>query len=299
MAVVMLLVEDSASLDFLIRHKSSGKYVHPYYSDVEIPNNDELVLYHGFQDHIHMTFDIVENEWGYIRHVESGKVFHPYYGLTEDNTHVVLHSDHQPWALFAFDQVNNHIVHRESGKFIHPYWGESNPNDNTPLVLHHDINANMEFTLVDLNGPTEEVFPYGDAEIIGEWKLVFSVENSLATHTETYEVTLGKSETESETASIKFAWESNASAQMLFAQMSTSASLSNEIQQSSSETWTVEAKKTDSIEVVAGQTVATWQKCFIGRNLGHTAVHQSPMLADTEGPHIKPGESANTKYRFI
>ncbi|CAL4234804.1 unnamed protein product, partial [Meganyctiphanes norvegica] len=116
----------------------------------------------------------------------------------EDQTNVVLHSDRKPWPYFALDQVNNRIINH-GGKYIHPYTGHAVPEDNTPVVLHGDVHENMEFKLVSTSNPDEEVYPYGDATIVGDWYLVYSVENPLATHTSTYQVTVGKSESESTT----------------------------------------------------------------------------------------------------
>ena len=98
---------------FMIKHKMSGKYIHPFKSNEWIPDDDHLVLYQGYQSHMYMTFDSIDDEWGYIRHIDSGKIFHPQGGgmTPSDQTNVVLYDDNKPWAYFALDQYNNHIVH--------------------------------------------------------------------------------------------------------------------------------------------------------------------------------------------
>jgi len=290
-AALLFLVEASSEY-FHIRHKMSGgvlcddNYVRIY--------NDDTPSY------CQWYFESVDGEWGYITNGWSGDHITPdsYSMSPSDGTYLRLWSGHHPYQRFALDQVNNRIIHY-GGKYIHVEGDAAEPERGAYAVLFGNVNAMMEFELTKPGNPDEIVYPYGDATISGDWVLVFSVENALATHEYTVEAMIGKSETDSITSSFQFVWEGSAGAQFWFAQMSTSASLSNQIEQSSAQTWTVEVKVTNKITVAAGASVATWQKHFYGEQLGHKAVHQSNIFQDTEGPGIKPGDDLNDGYYFI
>ncbi|CAL4060951.1 unnamed protein product, partial [Meganyctiphanes norvegica] len=204
------------------------------------------------------------------------------------NVAVELHGTLCPWELFAIDQVNNVIVHK-GGKYIHPLGGSAYPPDDTNIVLHEHKHNRMEFQLVNPFDTTEVVYPYGKVKVSGEWRLVFSVKKPLAAHTQTITVKQGYSKTHSIEGTVKFGWEFSSNAEVGIAKIFFSASvsvshtlsLSAEIKQSSSSTWTSEINTTYRVEVNKGKTVAVWQRVFIGEQLGHRAVYQSNMYADT------------------
>lgn len=292
-SALLLLVEASSEI-FWIRHKMSGALLSVDPSDYTVHT-----MRTAYAESL-WYFEIVDGEWGYLtnnyyeEHMSpSSRSMSP-----SEDTEVRLWSGDHPYQRFALDQVNNRIIHY-GGKYLHPVGDTAEPADYTPIHLFGNVNDMMEFEFIDPWSPDEIFLPYGDATISGDWVLVFSVENPLATHTYKVEVSIGKSVSESTSSSFQFVWEASAGAQAWFAQMSTSTSLTNQIEQSSSQTWTTEVVETYEITVIAGQPVATWQKHFYGEQLGHKALHQSNMFHDTEGPHIKPGDDVDAGYYFI
>ncbi|WAR15773.1 LEC-like protein, partial [Mya arenaria] len=99
---------------FLIKHRSSGKFFHPYGGNSNPDDGTAVVLHSSIHERMHWRFCKVTNKWGYIEHVASGKCIHPRSGhkTLENETGLVIHSDRHSGALFALDGKNDHIIHK-------------------------------------------------------------------------------------------------------------------------------------------------------------------------------------------
>lgn len=234
---------------FLIKHRSSGSFIHPYLGGANPPNNRSVVLHKDIHNRMHFDFDVVEGAWGYIRHVSSGKIIHPWGGSLSpgNNTQLVLHQDRHSGALFAMDEVNNQIIHK-GGKYFHPYGGSHNPSNDTGLVLHGDKHEGMKFVFVSPTNANQKVLVYGKPTVAGSWKIINAVINPKAQHNYSLQYTVGKSKNESSSSEFKFSWEVSAGVQGAFLSASTSTSLSSMVQRASSTTWTEETKATREIK---------------------------------------------------
>ncbi|XP_069136200.1 galactose-binding lectin-like isoform X2 [Argopecten irradians] len=145
---------------FVIKHRTSGKFIHPLGGSRNPCENTAVVLHQDVHDRMYFAFDRTCNGYGYIRHVASGKCIHPYGGSTDpcNETGLVLHSDRHNGALFYLDTCKKQIRHH-GGKFIHPKGGQANPCNNNSLVLHGDCHDRMEFLIVSPCNTCQEVTP--------------------------------------------------------------------------------------------------------------------------------------------
>ncbi|XP_041359615.1 lectin-like [Gigantopelta aegis] len=129
----------------MIRHRTSGLYVHPFEGSDSPSENTRLVL-HG---DIHcFRFIAEECEYGYIEHVSSRMVVHPFRGKQTpiEETELVLREERTEAAWFSYDKKNQFILHK-GGLYVAPSGGEEEPDENTALVLCQSPNANMRFVL--------------------------------------------------------------------------------------------------------------------------------------------------------
>ncbi|VDI16754.1 Hypothetical predicted protein [Mytilus galloprovincialis] len=290
---------------FVIKHKSSGKFFHPYMGHTNPANNTQIVLYAGTHERMHFTFDLVDGQWGYIRHVTSGKIMHPYGGsmYPGNNTDLVLHQDRHGGALFCIDSANDVIIHK-GGKFAHPKGGSHNPGNQTVVCLHQDQHYAIKFECVSPYNTSEEVLVYGKPTLTGKWKIVNMIIDPAAEHKQTIQYKVGKSRTESTTSSFSFKWEmtvgATAGVNVLFGSASVSSSMSTSLstmfQRSSSATWAEETTVTREIKVLPGKTVVTWQFVFACEQHGHRAEFNSNILADSRSPSDVPGAIAGAGF---
>ena len=149
---------------FALKNILSEKFIHPTNQGNLLRNDDLLVLWNSIHDNTTYIFDQVDGQWGYIRHIKSGMVWHPYGGPSKSTTRgtkICLHSDRGRHALWALDQVNNHIVHRD-GFYVHYHQGQNPypPNGDT-LVLWDEVHGGMKWKFVNPDNLKEEVRPYG------------------------------------------------------------------------------------------------------------------------------------------
>ena len=80
---------------FLIRHKSSGKYMHPYGGSKVPGNNTPMVIYPGYHEACYFHFFPVKDYPGYgvIRQASSDRYIHPLGGSTNpgNNNQIVYY----------------------------------------------------------------------------------------------------------------------------------------------------------------------------------------------------------------
>ncbi|KAH3846277.1 hypothetical protein DPMN_088576 [Dreissena polymorpha] len=96
---------------FYIKDLSGGRYVQPasgYYGS--------LILNSDVKPTMEWRFVQIEGQWGYIEHKSSGQIIHPSFQSTKATANsLTLSRLRRNVALFAFDQVNNHIIHKNGG----------------------------------------------------------------------------------------------------------------------------------------------------------------------------------------
>ena len=133
---------------FLIRHRASGKYMHPHGGSKHAGNNTKMVLYNGYHAACYFYWFPVKEYPGYgiIRQATSAKFLHPYGGSDRpgNNTPIVYYSGYRYATLWAFMDNQNTIRHI-GGKTVHPRGGSTNPGNNTPAVLHSGTHAGSKF----------------------------------------------------------------------------------------------------------------------------------------------------------
>ncbi|XP_033740282.1 lectin-like [Pecten maximus] len=145
---------------FVIKHQTSGKFIHPQGGSLTPCDETALVLHQDVHSGMHFAFDATCNGYGYIRHVGSGKCIHPKGGASTpcNETELVLNGDRHNGALFCIDTCNKRIQHH-GGKYIHPQGGQANPCNDTKMVLHGDCHDNMKLLIVSPSNTCEEICP--------------------------------------------------------------------------------------------------------------------------------------------
>ncbi|XP_072014541.1 uncharacterized protein [Amphiura filiformis] len=281
----------TAKPDFLIKHRSSGKFFHGEHPG----NNTNIVLHSDQHNRMQWTFEEIDGHWGYIKHVSSGKIIHPYGGSLQpkNGTNLVLHSDRHYGALFALDAVNDRIMH-QGGRFAHPKDGSPNPPNDMQVVLHSDVHPAMRFQFVSTTDPNKEVLIYGIPTMAGSWEIINSVQNPMAEHTVELQVKYGKSKTVSGKSIFQYKWEASVGVMFEIFKASASQSFQHMSEQASSATWSEETTKTRTIKVKPGQTVVTWQYVFDVSQNESSRFFRSNLLADTESDQVPPGDSYYT-----
>ncbi|CAL4128058.1 unnamed protein product [Meganyctiphanes norvegica] len=277
--------------EFIFKNKRSGRYIHRCGKQFTTLEHEPLWLWDCLHPRAHYVFEQVDNEWGYIHPKESDEFWHPVGGqmnTTTNGEELHLHPSKPRHAMFAIDQVNGYIIHRD-GLYVHYAAGtDPCPPNGDRIILHQDKHEGMTWEFLNPSNTSEEVNVYGSANILGDWKMLFAVEKSLAELTIQFKYKVGKSHPESTSSAFQFGWEASVSAKCKFAQMSTSTSITKEIENSSPETWSEEVEQTDTVKVVPGETVVVWQRVFIGTHLGHKAVFQSSHFTHTKDIDVKP-----------
>ncbi|CAL4080094.1 unnamed protein product, partial [Meganyctiphanes norvegica] len=225
------------------------------------------------------SFEPVEGIWGYIRFKETGHlVVSASFGICMSVSNLTdRHSQ------FAIDQIHHLIIHRSGW-----VWSIQNPPRINILPNNKTNHKKMEAYMLSPSNPSKQILVYGKAIVIGEWELVFAVDNPLVSETYESSYTVGKSRSKSTDTTFKHGWEFSGTAKAWFAEFSASLSLSTEIQQSSSETWNEEIVETRTYEVTKGNPVAVWQRTFIGTQLGNKASFYSNIFYHTNSSKIKP-----------
>ncbi|CAL4168420.1 unnamed protein product [Meganyctiphanes norvegica] len=144
---------------FLIKHKTTGKFVHLQPGGMN-NDNTKLLFCNEPQDDAQFTFEPVDGVWGYLKHISSGKYVRPYGApeRPEDFVKLVIHQEATKLALFAIDQINHWLIHKD-GKYVHASSCLNDPDDSTPLALHGTTHGNMTFLFVSPEKKDQEVFP--------------------------------------------------------------------------------------------------------------------------------------------
>ena len=239
------------NVQFLIKHKSSGKFIHPEGGSANPADNTRLVIDPSIHERMYFEFEEVKDEghFGYIRHVASGKAIHPKNGDIQpsDNTDLVLHSCQHAACLFGIDEVSHWILHK-SGVSFHTYGGKAFPDNGTKVILHSGHHDLSKWIFVDPKNPEEEVNIYDKPTVIGQWRIVNQILDPKATHTYEIEVKIGKSKSESSSATVESSIESSISASDGFLTASISSTLRAAIEESSEETWSEEQTQKRTIE---------------------------------------------------
>ncbi|WAR29326.1 LEC-like protein [Mya arenaria] len=274
---------------FLIKHRSSGRFLHVS-TGKRAPSDDTEILFHGdIHDNMYWRFCKETDYWGYIEHVNSGKVIHPHGGgrSPANGTKLVVHGGRHYGALFALDGKNDHVIHKD-GKYAHPENGRPDPGNSTKVVLHSDVHDAMRFQFVSPKDPSKNILVYGSPNVIGKWEIINAVINPRAEHKSTISVKIGKSKTNSTTSTFEYTWEASMGVEIKAITASVSQSLRSMIEKTSSETWTEETTRTKEITVSPGKTVVTWQYKFSVEQNDSRALFQSNLLADTDSETTVP-----------
>lgn len=244
------------SEDFLIKHVSSGKFVHPRGGKADFKNDTDVVLHEDRHDNMVFRFEYHKNEWGYIVHKKSNKCIHPHKGDRDPNNEkkMVLHEDRHAGALFGIDNYKKHIIHMGDGfqqkkrKYMHPQGGKPNPGSDTKLVFHEDVHYAMEFIIVKPSDPTEQVDIYKDVDIDGKWVIVNLIKNPKSTHTTKVSFTVGETSTTKTTHSVTLGWEKSIEATIEMFKASKSRSVSYMAEVSNQQTFSQEVTKSHEIK---------------------------------------------------
>ncbi|XP_053384951.1 galactose-binding lectin-like [Mercenaria mercenaria] len=277
------------TLNFLIKHRSSGKFFHPTGGGPHPENGTKIVLHQDIHEHMHWTFEKVTGHWGYIKHVSSGKIIHPEHGSLNpgNGTKLVLHSDRHWAALFALDSANDYVIHK-GGRYAHPVGGSPNPSKGTTVVLHSGVHDAMRFQFVSTSDRNEEVLVYGNPTMVGKWKMLYMVLNPIAEHVEQLQMKIGKSATESVTGSFKYKWERSGGLEIGIVKASASESFKAMFEKTASATWSSETTRTSEIRVIPGKSVVTWQFVFDVQQGESRSVFQSDLFEDTDSETKEP-----------
>lgn len=139
----------AVSSPFVVKHLSSGKYIHVQNCSDE--DNTKLVLHDGSHDKMYFTFERVDGDWGYVIHKSSGKVVVPLSGgvKPEDNIELVISSSKSEAAFFFLDPELGTIMH-QGGKYLGLLDGAEEPENDHGVVLHDDDEDGADFKIIDV-----------------------------------------------------------------------------------------------------------------------------------------------------
>lgn len=139
----------AVSSPFVVKHLSSGKYIHV--QDCSNEDNTKLVLHDGTHDKMYFNFERQDGDWGYIIHTSSGKVVAPVTGdvKPEDNTELVITSKRSEAAFFFLDPELGTIMH-QGAKYLALLDGADEPENNHSVVLNHDDEDGVDFKMIDV-----------------------------------------------------------------------------------------------------------------------------------------------------
>ena len=244
---------------FLIRHWSSGKYVHPLGGKAQPAQDTRLVLYDGW--HAACTFRLVpcpDTDWYYIQHVSSGKFVHTYGGKLDptENCQMVIYSGRHAACLFFFDSKRKTWMH-VNGKFAHPSGGSSSPENDTHVVLHRGHLHNTKWELVDEEGRLIGI-PNNKPKLQGYWQVIHAILNPRSTHTVQYKVKIGRSLHENREDSPEWVVDLLESKNWFKA----STEYAELVKLVSVDTFDKEYEETRSLTIIPGASVVNWQFVF-------------------------------------
>merc|ERR1739840_93818 len=139
----------AAGSHFVIKHKSSGLFVHVLNNSVT--NSAPLVFNKTVHDRCIFTFEVSEDddEYGYIQHVASGKYVHPYGGSEnpQNECPLVIYDDKHEACLFNIDQESGYVKHKGE-MFMAPALGRARPRKNLSVVLFEEPTERCEWEFV-------------------------------------------------------------------------------------------------------------------------------------------------------
>ena len=247
------------SVTFLIKHKSSGKFIHPKTGLADAENETALVAHEDIHRGMHWRFLPTEGIYGYIQHVQSGKVIHPKGGdhLPKDDTALVLHEARHAACLFALDTERNWIIHK-SGLKVHPLGGRAFLLNGVSMILNPGEHDAMTWIFMDPKHPEQELAEgsiYGKPTVFAKWEIVNMILNPIAKHDVTLMIKHGKSNTQSSSdrttyggsIGFKFKWEIPIKAGKFLPSFKASGDWHKEVEEASSETWSEETTVTRTI----------------------------------------------------
>eukprot|EP01084_Bolivina_argentea_P214173 363650_1 len=173
----------------VIKHVSSGKYIHPKGGSANPGNNTEIVIHDGTNNwQKRLLFEYTSE--GYIKHVSSGKYIHPRGGSANpgNDTKLVIHSgthSRMKWDLLS----DGRIKHRASGKWWHPLGGSAKPGNETAVCVHSGLDnwqsrLKWIFTYPDGEGILTDI-SFGERKVIGESKTLFVGDTTAINSTDT------------------------------------------------------------------------------------------------------------------
>jgi len=139
----------AVSTPFVVKHLSSGKYIHVHNCSDE--DNTKLVLHDDTHDKMYFSFERVDGDWGYVVHTSSGKVVKPVTDSVkpEDNVELVINSNKSEAAFFYYDQELGTLMH-QGGQYLALLDGPEEPENNHSVVLHFDEEDGSDFKIIDV-----------------------------------------------------------------------------------------------------------------------------------------------------
>lgn len=140
----------ASSTPFVVKHLSSGKYIHVHNCSNE--DNTKLVLHDDTHDKMYFSFEKVDGDWGYVIHTSSGKVVKPISdnAKPEENVELVISSSKSEAAFFYLDQDLGTIMH-QGGMYLSLLDKAENPENNHSVVLNFDEEDGADFKIIDVN----------------------------------------------------------------------------------------------------------------------------------------------------
>ena len=237
------------SVTFLIRHKSSGKFIYPRLWKFPQP---EMINFDSVSNaNMQWKFIHIEGVYGYIQHVASGKIVQPIDSIDHinpaKNDLLTVYNNQNSACLFVLDEVRHWIMHK-GGLKAHPKGGHPTPDNDTNILLHPDVHDAMTWLFVHPDNPSKEISIYGKPTVTAEWTIVRAIINPIATHEEDVVITQGKSKTKSTSHDFQFKWEISTEAKELFLSFDTSESFQRDVKRSSSDSWSEETTVTRKIQ---------------------------------------------------
>lgn len=159
---------------FVIKHFTSGKFIHPLGGSTQPDNETRVVVYEGYHDACWFTWIPLHGMpgMGLIKHYSSGKFLQPLGGEAEpyDNTEIVIQDGYGQGSAWTFNTEFQTISHI-GGKYWHPYWDYVNPENDSTVSLYHYTAAGTHFAPVNAEG---QILNLQDAKIEkAKWKCVY------------------------------------------------------------------------------------------------------------------------------
>ena len=135
-------------VEYLIKHVSSGYYIHPQGGENNPKNNTYLVLHPGHNSGSRAIHFLFENNQ--LKHCTSGKYVHPYNGVAKNEADLVLY-DGKFDDRTRINMVNIHdktfLKSGNTGHFVHQKGGEQKPKPETHLTFSSGTRNNVSFEI--------------------------------------------------------------------------------------------------------------------------------------------------------